>query len=326
MKIGWIGLGRMGTPMSIRLLRAGYSVTAWNRTRAKAAAVEKEGGVIVGRIADLADVDVLFSMVNTGKDLIEVCFGEEGVYRAGAKKFPKLLVDCSTIGMDESAEVRKRLAPLGVDFLAAPVSGHPRCIWAGKLSSVVSGPKAAFDRVKPLLLTYGPAGAAYAGEGELARMSKIAVNLLLFVTGATLMEVTLLAEKAGIQRSAFLEFLNASVMGSTFSRYKTPAIVNLDFTTTFPPTGMRKDLDLGLGLGKDLGVDMPMVTATRALLEQHFEAAKAQPDPDGYIKLDFVTLIETLARRAGMKLVPENAVVSDGLDPVPPLGQTPPQL
>ncbi|MEO8668017.1 MAG: NAD(P)-dependent oxidoreductase [Bauldia sp.] len=326
MMIGWIGLGRMGAPMAIRLLRAGNSVTAWNRTRAKAAPVEKEGAKIVDNLDGLADVDVLFSMVNTGKDLAEVCFGEAGVYRDGAKTYPKLLVDCSTIGMDESADVRKRLSALGVDFLAAPVSGHPRCIWAGKLSSVVSGPKPAFDRVKPLLLTYGPAGAAYAGEGELARMSKIAVNLLLFVTGATLMEVTLLAEKAGIKRSAFLEFLNSSVIGSAFSRYKSPAIVNLDFTTTFPPTGMRKDLDLGLDIGKEYGVDMPMVTATRALLQEHIESAAGQPDPEGYLKKDFVTLIETLARSAGMKLVPENVTVSDGLDPVPPLGQNSPQL
>lgn len=325
MKIGWIGLGRMGGPMATRLLRAGYSVTAWNRTRAKAAAVEKEGARIVARLDELGDVDVLFSMVNTGKDLHEVCFGEHGVYRAGAKKHPPLLVDCSTIGMDESAEVRKRLAALGVEFLAAPVSGHPRCIWAGKLSSVVSGPQPAFDRVKPLLLAYGPAGAAYAGEGELARMCKIAVNLLLFVTGATLMEVTLLAEKAGIKRSAFLEFLNSSVIGSTFSRYKSPAIVNLDFTTTFPPTGMRKDLDLGLAIGKESGVEMPMVTATRALLQEHIDSAAGQPDPDAYLKLDFVTLIETLARSAGMKLVPENVAVSDGLDPVQPHGQHPPK-
>jgi 3-hydroxyisobutyrate dehydrogenase len=323
MKIGWMGLGRMGTPMATRLLRAGYDVTVWNRTRAKAEPLAKEGARIVDKVADLAGVDVLFSMLNTGKDLIEICFGPDGIYRAGANKYPPLLVDCSTIGLDDSAEVRKRLAAIGVDFLAAPVSGHPRCIWAGKLSSVVSGPKDAFDKVKPLLLAYGPAGAAYAGEGELARMSKIAVNLLLFVTASAMMEITLLAERAGVKRRAFLEFLNSSVIGSIFSRYKSPAMINLDFTTTFPPTGVRKDLDLGLAIGKELGVTMPVVAATRALLERHFEAAQAQPDPEGYLKKDFVTMIETLAGMAGMKLVPDTTPVSDGLDPVPPYGQQP---
>jgi len=323
MEIGWMGLGRMGTPMATRLLRAGYSVTVWNRTRAKAEPLAREGAKIVDNVADLANVDVLFSMLNTGKDLIDICFGPDGVYRAGAKKYPPLLVDCSTIGLDDSAEIRKRLAALGVEFIAAPVSGHPRCIWAGKLSSVVSGPKGAFDKVKPLLLAYGPAGAAYAGEGELARMSKIAVNLLLFVTAAGMMEITLLAERAGVNRRAFLEFLNSSVIGSTFSRYKSPAIVNLDFTTTFPPTGVRKDLDLGLAIGKELGVTMPVVSATRALLERHFEAAQSRPDPEAYLKKDFVTMIETLAGMAGMKLVPDTTPVSDGLDPVPPHGQQP---
>jgi 3-hydroxyisobutyrate dehydrogenase len=323
MEIGWIGLGRMGAPMATRLLRAGYKVKVWNRTRAKAEPLVREGPVIVDRIRDLADVDVLFTMVTTGKDLIDVCFGADGVYRAGAGKVPPLLVDCSTISMEDSAEVRKGLDRLGVEFLAAPVSGHPRCIWAGKLSSVVSGPEPAFERVKPLLLAYGPHGATYAGEGELARMCKIAVNLLLFVTGENLMEVTLLAERAGIRRSAFLDFLNSSVIGSIFTRYKSPAIVNLDFATTFPPTGMRKDLDLGLDIARKLNVSMPVTAATRAVLQDHIDSAKLQSDPDAYLKKDFVTLIESLARMAGMKLVPENTTVSDGLDPAPPHGQRP---
>jgi 3-hydroxyisobutyrate dehydrogenase len=323
MEIGWIGLGRMGAPMATRLLRAGNKVKVWNRTRAKGEPLVKEGAVVVDNIRDLADVDILFTMVTTGKDLIDVCFGADGMYRAGSGKVPPLLVDCSTISMEDSAEVRKGLDKLGVAFLAAPVSGHPRCIWAGKLSSVVSGPANAFERVKPLLLTYGPHGATYVGDGELARMCKIAVNLLLFVTGENLMEVTLLAEKAGVKRSAFLAFLNSSVIGSIFTRYKSPAIVNLDFATTFPPTGMRKDLDLGLDIARKLNVAMPVTAATRAVLQDHIESAKLQPDPDAYLKKDFVTLIESLAHLAGMKLVPENTPVSDGLDPVPPHGQQP---
>ena len=115
--------------------------------------------------------------------------------------------------MDESAEVRKGLDKLGVKFLAAPVSGNPKCVRAGKFCCVVSGPKDAYEQVKPLLLAMAPRGAAYAGEGELARMCKIAVNLLLAVTVENMMEVTLLAQKAGVKRSAFLQFLNDSVVG-----------------------------------------------------------------------------------------------------------------
>jgi 3-hydroxyisobutyrate dehydrogenase len=301
--------------MAARLIRAGYSVAVWNRTRAKTESEELKGAKIADSRAELADVNALFTMLSTGQDVIEVCFGAEGVFREGAKNFPRLLIDCSTIGMAESAEVRARLDKLGVQFLAAPVSGNPKCVRAGKLSCVVSGPEQAFVEIKPTLLLIAPRGAAYAGAGELARMCKIAVNLLLAVVNENMMEVTLLAQKAGVPRHAFLEFLNNSVMGSIFTRYKTPALVNLDWTTTFPPTGMRKDMDLGLSIARDLGVPMPVTCAVREVLQSHFGAAKLKPDPEAYIQKDFAALLETLALFAGVKLESENVAVSDGLEP-----------
>jgi 3-hydroxyisobutyrate dehydrogenase len=137
--------------MAARLIRAGYDVSIWNRTRAKAETEELRGAAVVESRTKLAGVDVLFTMVNTGKDLKEVCFGPEGMFRGGLKEMPKLLIDCSTIGMDESAEVRAGLDMLGVKFLASPVSGNPKCVRAGKFSCVVSGPMDAFESAKPLL-------------------------------------------------------------------------------------------------------------------------------------------------------------------------------
>src|SRR5262245_45545540 len=122
MKIGWIGVGRMGAPMAARLLHAGYGVSVWNRTRSKAEPLAAAGATIVDKVEELAGVDVLFTMLNTGKDVIDVCFGANGMFRDGLKTMPKMLVDASTIGTDESAEVRQRLDKLGVKFLAAPVS------------------------------------------------------------------------------------------------------------------------------------------------------------------------------------------------------------
>lgn len=315
MKIGWIGVGRMGAPMAARLLKAGYAVSVWNRTRAKAETEELAGATVVGAKTELTDVDVLFTMLSTGKDLIDVCFGADGVFRDGVGAMPSILVDCSTIGMDESAEVRAGLDALGVSFLAAPVSGNPRCVRSGKFSCVVSGPKDAYDQVKPLLTAIAPRGAAYAGEGELARMCKIAVNLMLAVVNENMMEVTLLAQKAGVPRHAFLEFLNNSVMGSVFTRYKTPALVNLDWTTTFHPGGMRKDIDLGLSIARQLDMPMPVTAATREVLQGHFGAAMLQPDPEAYLKKDFAALFETLALLSGVCLESENREVSDGLEP-----------
>jgi 3-hydroxyisobutyrate dehydrogenase len=315
MKIGWIGVGRMGSPMAARLLKAGHAVSVWNRTRAKAETGELSGATVVDRKADLADVDVLFTMLSTGKDLVEVCLGADGLYREGVKTMPSILVDCSTIGMDESAAVRAGVTARGRQFLAAPVSGNPRCVRSGKFSCVVSGPRDAYDKVKPLLTTIAPRGAAYAGEGELARMCKIAVNLMLAVINENMMEVTLLAQKAGVPRHAFLEFLNNSAVGSIFTRYKTPALVNLDWTTTFHPAGMRKDIDLGLSIARELGMPMPVTAATREVLQGHFGAATLQPDPDAYLMKDFAALFETIALLAGVKLESENVAVSDGLEP-----------
>ena len=115
-------------------------------------------------------------------------------------------------------------------------------------------------------------------------------------------------------RHAFLQFMNNSVLGSIFSRYKTPALVNLDFTTTFTPSLLRKDLDLGLAAAREFGVAMPVTAATREALQAHFGAASLQPDPNAYLERDFSALIETVALAAGMKLNSENKPVASGLE------------
>src|SRR6201996_2634501 len=141
-KIGWIGMGRMGYPMAERLIKAGHDVSIWNRTRAKAEPLAKIGGKVVDHLSDLKDVDVLFSIVATGKDVQEVLFGKNGVCSQGGK-IPPIVVDCSTIAVEESAAIRDKLKQLGAEFIAAPVSGNAKVIKAGKLSAVVSGPEAA---------------------------------------------------------------------------------------------------------------------------------------------------------------------------------------
>ncbi len=312
-KIGWIGMGRMGYPMAERLLKAGYDVSIWNRTRAKAEPLAGKGGTIVDKPADLAQLDVVFSIVSTGKDLKEVYFGNDGV-AARPGKLPKILVDCSTIAVEDSADIRKRLKGLGSDFVAAPVSGNAKVIKAGKLSAVVSGSEAACKAVTPMLEVIAPQGVSYVGDGELARVCKIAHNVMLGVVIENLIEITLLANKMGVPRHAFLAFVNNSVMGSAFTRYKSPALVNLDWTTTFTPELLRKDLDLGLALGREWDVPMPVTAATREVLQSHFGAATLKSDPDDYLQKDFAALMETMALAAGMKLKSENKNVPTGLE------------
>lgn len=311
-KIGWIGAGRMGLPMAERLLKAGYDVSIWNRTKAKAEPLAAHGGKIVDKLSDLAACDVVFSIVSTGKDLDQVYFGADGVL--SGDRTPALFVDCSTISVEESAGIRKRLTERGADYVTAPVSGNAKVIKAGRLSSVVSGPEAAAKTMMPLMEAVAPQGVSYVGEGELARVCKIAHNVMLGVVIENLIEITLLVNKMGVPRHAFLAFLNNGVMGSMFTRYKSPALVNLDWTTTFTPELLRKDLDLGLELAREMDVPMPVTAATREVLQAHFGAATLKDDPDAYLQKDFAALIETMALASGMKLTSENKNVPTGLE------------
>jgi 3-hydroxyisobutyrate dehydrogenase-like beta-hydroxyacid dehydrogenase len=302
--IGWIGTGRMGFQLALRLLNVGHDVTVYNRTRAKAEPLGEKGAKIADRPADLADRDIVFIMVSADDDLKAVVSGEDGLLAGGAA--PKIIVDSSTVSPEVSADVRAIAAARGADFLAAPVSGNPKVIAAGKLTVAVSGPRAAFEQVQALLATFGR-GVTYVGEGECARLVKIAHNVFLGVVIQSLVEITVLAERGGVNRAAFLEFLNDSVLGSTFTRYKSPALVNLDFKPTFTNVLLRKDLQLGLSAGKELGVPMPLTAATDMLLAEAIGA--------GYTAEDFATLLLEQARRSGYTPTPENAAVDDGLAP-----------
>jgi 3-hydroxyisobutyrate dehydrogenase-like beta-hydroxyacid dehydrogenase len=310
--VGWIGTGRMGFQLAARLLDADYDVAVYNRTRAKAEPLAEKGAKIVDRPADLASRDIVFVMVAADKDLEAVISGDGGLLSreggvrggGGGSAAPKIIVDSSTVSPEVSAKVRAFTAEHGAAFLAAPVSGNPKVIAAGKLTVAVSGPKDAFDTVEPLLARFGR-GVTYVGEGETARLVKIAHNVFLGVVIQSLAEITVLAERGGVSRAAFLEFLNDSVLGSEFSRYKSPALVNLDFHPSFTSTLLRKDLQLGLGAGKELGVPMPLAAATDMLLAQAIGA--------GYTEDDFATLILEQARRSGYVPAAENTPVDDGL-------------
>ncbi|MBV8111134.1 MAG: NAD(P)-dependent oxidoreductase, partial [Hyphomicrobiales bacterium] len=213
-----------------------------------------------------------------------------------------------------SASIRDRLQQLGCEYVAAPVSGNAKVIKAGKLSAVISGSEAACKTAAPLMEVIAPRGVSYVGGGELARVCKIAHNVMLGVVIENLIEITLLANKMGVPRHAFLAFMNNSVMGSMFTRYKSPALVNLDWTTTFTPELLRKDLDLGLALGREWDVPMPVTAATREVLQSHFGAAMLKPNPEEYLQEDFAALMETMALASGMKLQSENKNVPTGLE------------
>ena len=278
----------------------------------KAEPLAGKGATLVESPADLAGVDVFCTMVSTGRDVEQVYFGENGLL--SGEKTPGIMIDWSSISTEESASLRERVTARGAEFLCSPVSGNGKCVKSGKLSAVVSGPEATFDKVKDIIAAVAPMGVAYVGEGELARFCKIAHNVMLGVVIQNLVEITVLAEKAGIPRVAFLDFINNSVMGSIFTRYKTNALVNLDWTTTFTPQLLRKDLDLGLGAGRSLEVPMPVTAATREALQAHIGLAQQTDDPEGYLAKDFAMLLETAAAHSGITLKSEERPYPTGLE------------
>lgn len=301
--VGWIGTGRMGGPMAARLARAGVSLTAWNRTRAKAEPLAEHGCAIVDTIAELRGLDVVFTMVSTPADLEHVLLGDGGLL-AEPDTVPRVVVDCSTVSIESSEAVREACSARGVAFLAAPVSGNGKVARAGQLSLVVSGPEATYEEVAPLLARLGKS-VTYAGDGDVARLVKICHNLLLGVVTQSLAEITVLAEKGGVSRAAFLDFLNNSVMGSAFTRYKSPALVNLDYTPTFTPVLLRKDFDLGLAVARELDVPMPVAAVTAQLVQASVSS--------GRVDEDFAILLDLQAQNSGLSLKPENVPVDDGL-------------
>ena len=302
MSVGWIGAGRMGYALIERLLDAGHDVSVYNRTRSKAEPLAARGAKLVDTPAQLADRDVVFIMVAASDDLEHVTVGEDGLLTADAS--PQIIIDSSTVSAAVSEKIRGLAADRGTALLAAPVSGNHKVVRSGKLTLAVSGPREAYESAEHLLRPLGR-GVTYVGDGEVARLVKICHNVFLGVVAQSLAEITVLAEQGGTSRQAFLEFLNNSVMGSVFTRYKSPALVNLDFTPTFTNILLRKDFDLGLEAARQYGVPMPVAALSAEIVSSAIGA--------GHTEEDFATLLLEQARRSGVELVAEDADVDDGL-------------
>ena len=291
-RIGWIGTGRMGTAMAGRLLAAGHDLRVWNRTPQKSKALLAKGARLVGRPADLAGCEVVFTMVADDDALREVTLGRGGVLTGGDG--PAILVDSSTVSAEISEEVSAAGALVGTAVLAAPVSGNPSVVASGELAIVASGPREAFEAVEPLLTTIAQS-AVWAGPGSQARLVKLCHNVIVAVLVQALAEALVLGQKHGVDRHALMGFLNDSVVGSRFLRSKTAALADLDFTTAFTAKGIRKDLRLALGAASAVEAPMPLTSETELALSRLIGSGLDQGR-------DFATLLLQAARDAGLDL------------------------
>lgn len=306
LRLGWIGVGRMGQALVTRLLEAGHDVGVYNRTRSKTDPLAEIGATIVDSPAELADRDIVFTMVSGSADVEEVINGPQGLL-SRPDVAPGLIIDSTTISPAAAADVRAAAEARGTAMLAAPVSGNPKVVESGRLTIVTSGPEEAWLRARPYLELLGRS-VTYVGEGDRARLVKICHNLMLGVVAQCMAEITVLAEKGGVSRADFLEFLNDSVMGSTFTRYKSPAYVNLDFKPTFTPALLLKDFQLGFEAARELEVAMPLAATTEQVVQSMVSLSGNE--------VDFAALLELAAQASGLKLVAEDVEVDDGLSPL----------
>ncbi len=290
MRVAVCGLGKMGEPMARRLLAAGHPLTVYNRTPGRADHLAAQGAREVRLPGEVwATADLCVTMVADDDALRAVTTGEGGLLAAPPPD--RVLVDMSTVSPSVSAEVAQAAEAAGTAYLRAPVSGNPSVVEAGNLSIMVSGDEVAFRRVEGVLRDIGPT-VFYLGQGEEARVMKLALQVMIAGTAELMAEALVLGEASGLPRAVMLEVMGASAAGSPFVKYKTPALVADDFTATFTAAAMHKDLSLVLAAAAERGVPLPVVALIHQLLQGCMSSGMAD--------IDLMALLPRLQREAGM--------------------------
>jgi 3-hydroxyisobutyrate dehydrogenase-like beta-hydroxyacid dehydrogenase len=271
--VGLVGLGHMGAAVGERLLGAGYPLVVFNRTRAKAGPLAAAGAEVADSVAALAErVDAVLTSLSDDDALAAVAESIAGSARPGT-----VFIDLSTVSPDVSAQVAELLADAHLSYLRAPVSGNPSVVRAGNLSFMVSGPRGVLERVEPVLLAIGPT-IRYVGDGEQARVVKLAVNLVVGGLAELMAEALVLGEAAGVSRSDLLEVMGTSAAGAPFVKYKTEPLLRDDYSATFTTALMEKDVALILDAAEDAEVVLPVARELKALLRAAIEAGYGDDD------------------------------------------------
>jgi 3-hydroxyisobutyrate dehydrogenase-like beta-hydroxyacid dehydrogenase len=293
-KVGFVGVGKMGSRMASRLIDAGHHVTVWNRDDAfyveNVGALKAKGAGVAASPGEAGNSkDICFTNVADGPSLKEVCSGANGILKATSP--PRLLVDMATVGPWESEEIAAAAEAAGVRFLRAPVSGSTVLAEAGKLTIIASGKKADYDAADPYLAALGDVR-HYVGAGESARYLKLIFNLNIFAQMQILAESAVLGEKGGLDWEQMLEVVSSSVAASPFVKYKIPPIQNRSYAPAFTLGLARKDINLALEAARRAGVDMPVSELVLDLQEQAIA--------DGLADLDVSAVILWYEKKAGL--------------------------
>jgi 3-hydroxyisobutyrate dehydrogenase-like beta-hydroxyacid dehydrogenase len=290
-KLGFIGLGVMGSEMVLRLLDKGHTVSGYNRTQSKAARLIEKGMKWAASPKEVAAAsDFTFSMVTNSAALGAIVDGPEGILAGFAPG--KTLIDMSTVSPEFSRSVAAKVRAKGADMVDAPVSGSVITLQEGKLSVMVGGRKETFDRINSLLHDIGPK-VTYVGDNGLALVMKIATNLSLAVQMLAFSEGVLLAEKNGIAREVAVEVLTNSAIASPMVKYRGPFVLKLPAEAWFNVNMMQKDMLLALDLGRSVDVPLP----TTAITNEFLTSARGM----GLVEEDFAVVFDVLASMSGVK-------------------------
>jgi 3-hydroxyisobutyrate dehydrogenase-like beta-hydroxyacid dehydrogenase len=263
----------MGTAVAERLLGAGYGLVVFNRTARKAERLAEQGAEVAETPAELLEhADVVVTSLSDDSALEALAAEVVPAARPGT-----VLVDLSTVSPTASARVASLAEDASVEYLRAPVSGNPSVVRAGNLSFMVSGPRETLDRVQPVLLAIGPT-IHYVGEGEQARVVKLAINLMIAGLAQLMSEALVLGEAAGVSRETLLEVMGTSAAGAPFVKYKTEPLLRDDFSATFTTALMEKDIDLVLDAAEEAGLELPVASEMKTLLRAAIDAGYADDD------------------------------------------------
>ncbi|MCJ7596750.1 MAG: NAD(P)-dependent oxidoreductase [Desulfobacterales bacterium] len=290
-KIGWIGLGKMGVPMSQNLVKKGYALTVYNRTKDKTKALAEMGAKVADSPkAAASGADVVVSMISDDSVLEAISFGPNGAFE-GAKS-GTIFIDMSTVSPDSSALVAEAAKKKGVKYLRAPVSGSTVLATAGNLTIFASGPKDAYDQCTDILGSMGQK-TFHVGTGEEARYLKLVMNMMVGLTSAMAAEALTFGEKGGMNWEQMIDIVNASVAASPLLGYKAQMLKSRNYAAAFSAAQMAKDFDIMLDAGRAKNVPLPMT----ALVRQFLGAMKAK----GKGELDFFSLVTLSEELAGIK-------------------------
>jgi 3-hydroxyisobutyrate dehydrogenase len=290
--VGFIGLGIMGEPMALNLVKAGYQVTVFNRTPDKARPLEQAGAKVASTPAEAArNANYVMSIVSDSAASEEVIMGKDGVLQT--IKPGAIVIDSATISPVVSRKLACATAGKKAGFLDAPVTGSKHGAEKGELTFMIGGERETFDRAMPLLKVLGKKH-IYCGSHGAGLSAKLAQNAIQSTMVEIFCEGFVLATKSGVRPEVMMEIVQNSMARAALTDFKAPFIFKGDFTPYFPLKWMHKDVTLAMEAAFAAGVPMPVAAAVKEV----YASARAQGKGD----LDYVAVVTFLEELAGVKV------------------------